>query len=168
MSGANYLGGGVTNLGKPAEYYEVIDQRKKDVTRTDTNNNENNFAKILKNSSINKTRNNPLIAGGHAIKNNLQNPNKIISDAEFEKNGTNFALKKLSKEMEAQLYGMFWVMIDNAREVEAEGGFAEKMFRGAYITEVVKNGSDPELGEVGRAIYNSFAKEESQQGGNGK
>ncbi|PCJ26271.1 MAG: hypothetical protein COA94_05280 [Rickettsiales bacterium] len=76
--------------------------------------------------------------------------------------GTKIALKRLSKEMENQLMGMFWVMIDNARENDPEGGFAEKMFRTPYLHEVVKSGADPELGEIGKAIYNNLVRNDRE------
>ena len=71
--------------------------------------------------------------------------------------GTDIALKRLSKEMENQLYGMFWTMIDSARNADHEGGFAEKLFRGPYLAEIVKTSSDAELGEIGEAIYRGLA-----------
>jgi hypothetical protein len=66
--------------------------------------------------------------------------------------------------MENQLYGMFWTMIDSARDADHEGGFAEKLFRGPYLAEVVKTSSDAELGEIGEAIYRSLVENKSQKG----
>jgi hypothetical protein len=75
--------------------------------------------------------------------------------------GTNLALKKLAKEMEVQIMGMFFTLMDNAREVDPEGGFGEKLFRGQYLTEVVKGSADEELGEIGLAIYRNLVQDDN-------
>ena len=78
-----------------------------------------------------------------------------------DKIGTNLALKKLAKEMEIQIMGMFFTLMDNARETNPEGGFGEQLFRGQYLTEVVKDSSSTELGEIGLAIYRNLVKEDN-------
>ena len=78
-----------------------------------------------------------------------------------KKVGTNLALKKLAKEMEVQIMGMFFTMMDNARETNPEGGFGEQLFRGQYLTEVVKGSADEELGEIGLAIYRNLVNDEN-------
>jgi hypothetical protein len=76
------------------------------------------------------------------------------------KDGTNLALKKLAKEMEVQIMGIFYELMDSARDVNPEGGFGEQLFRGQYLTEVVKGSSGEELGEIGLAVYRSLVKED--------
>ena len=78
-----------------------------------------------------------------------------------DKIGTNLALKKLAKEMEIQIMSMFFTLMDNAREANPEGGFSEQLFRGQYLTEIVKDSSSTELGEIGLAIYRNLVKEDN-------
>ena len=56
---------------------------------------------------------------------------------------------------------MFFTMMDNARETNPEGGFGEQLFRGQYLTEVVKGSADEELGEIGLAIYRNLVNDEN-------
>ena len=169
MAGANYLGGGVVNAEKPAEHYRVIDQRKNSASRpnsvTDSNvNNAKIFDKSVKSDLVKRLEKSRPTMKLDAKKS--VNVNNVKS--EKQKLGTDIALKTLSKEMESQLYGMFWNMIDGARETDPEGGFAEKMFRGPYLSEVVKGGTDEKLGDIGQAIYNELSGdkllEKSQKG----
>ncbi len=173
MAGANYLGGGVVNTGKPAEHYRTIDQRKNSASRpgsvTDSKiNNAKIFDKSVKSNLVKRLESSRPTMNLGAKKNvNAKRPTMKLDakknvnvnsvKSEKQKLGTDIALKTLSKEMETQLYGMFWNMIDSARDTDPEGGFAEKMFRGPYLSEVVKGGSDEKLGDIGQAIYNELS-----------
>lgn len=209
--------GGITNIGKPAEYYEIIDRNKvnsakgaaaSDKASTTSQVHPNEFNKILgaqkaANSSQIKGKNptnsratraqnaleaqiarekasvrptqadmdalisasgltndqvNQLMgAGQNEGSKGVNTPYKLNDD----KIGTNLALKKLAKEMEIQIMGMFFTLMDNARETDPEGGFGEKLFRGQYLTEIVKDSSSSELGEIGLAIYRNLVKEDN-------
>jgi hypothetical protein len=161
--GVNYLGGGVTNIDKPAQHYQIIDERNK-VKKTDAVSGTKKFDSVLKKFQTKNVSN--------ARVKELVNSSKIQVTTLAEQraksgtkvDGTDLALKRLSKEMENQLYGMFWTMIDSARDADHEGGFAEKLFRGPYLAEVVKTSSDAELGEIGEAIYRSLVENKSQKG----
>ncbi len=211
-------GGGVVNVGKPAEYYEIIDRSKANSAKEASSSSDgvakpssvhpNKFGKVLgaqrainekqvqannsANSRVNRaqlaldkqvakskasvkpTRSdmNSLIkasgltndqvnqlmgSGAKGLAKGVNTPSKINDD----KIGTNLALKKLAKEMEVQIMGMFFTLIDNARETDPEGGFGEKLFRGQYLTEIVKDSADKELGEIGLAIYRNLVKEDN-------
>ena len=45
--GVNYLGGGVTNIDKPAQHYQIIDERNK-VTKANTVTGAKKFDSVLK------------------------------------------------------------------------------------------------------------------------
>lgn len=210
-------GGGVANVGKPAEYYQVIDRGKVNSSRDASSSGEvsgsssvhpNKFGKVLGaqralNEKQVKARNSvdsrvsraqlaldkQVARSKASIKPTRADMDSLISASGLtneqvkqlmgsgakgsakgvntpsglndDKIGTNLALKKLAKEMEVQIMGMFFTLIDNARETEPEGGFGEKLFRGQYLTEVVKDSADAELGEIGLAIYRNLVKEDN-------
>jgi hypothetical protein len=215
MSDIGIGGGGVSNIGKPANYYEIIDKGKTDAAgksseKLDTKSiNPNRFGKVLdarksfdnKNvlneagnsraekvrSALNKQaakmeasvkaskvdmdaliKSSGLtsdqvseILGTNVQKNTLSANEPPLPSA--NKIGTNLALKKLAKEMEVQIMGIFYTLMDNARDVNPEGGFGEQLFRGQYLSEVVKGSESDELGEIGLAVYNSLVVEESNK-----
>ncbi len=209
--------GGVTNVGKPAEYYEIIDRNKVNSVKKSTSSD-----KAASTSSVNPNRFNEVLGAQKAVNTapvKVKNPtnfrvaraqnalnaqvarakasvkptqadmdslinasgltnnqiNQLIgagrkggakgintpSGLRDDKIGTNLALKKLAKEMEIQIMGMFFTLMDNARETNPEGGFGEQLFRGQYLTEVVKDSSSTELGEIGLAIYRNLVKEDN-------
>lgn len=210
-------GGGVANVGKPAEYYEVIDRGKVNSSKEIPSSGEvaksstthpNKFGKVLSTqralnekqvkarSSVDSrvsraqlaldkqvARSKASIKPTRADMNSLINASGLTNDQvnqlmgsgakgstkgvntpsglNDDKIGTNLALKKLAKEMEVQIMGMFFTLIDNARETDPEGGFGEKLFRGQYLTEIVKDSADKELGEIGLAIYRNLVKEDN-------
>lgn len=210
-------GGGVANVGKPAEYYEIIDRNKVNSARSPSSSDEvaspssvhpNKFSKVLDaqraisekqvkaknsfNSRASKAQlalDKQLARSKASVKPTQRDMNSLISASgltndqvkqlmwdgskgkakgmntpskiEDDKNGTNLALKKLAKEMEIQIMGMFYTLMDNAREANPEGGFGEKLFRGQYLTEIVKDSADKELGEIGIAIYRNLVKEDN-------
>jgi len=165
--GVNYLGGGVTNIDRPAQHYQIIDERNK-ITKTDTVSGAKKFDSVLKKIQTKNVSNSTVKELVNSSKTKLPTLAKQGVKSSVKVDGTDIALKRLSKEMENQLYGMFWTMIDSARDADHEGGFAEKLFRGPYLTEVVKTSSDAELGEIGEAIYRSLVEDKSQKGKNDK
>ncbi|MDP4708883.1 MAG: hypothetical protein NWS20_02625 [Rickettsiaceae bacterium] len=161
--GVNYLGGGVTNIDKPAQHYQIIDERNK-VTKANTVTGAKKFDSVLKKIQTKNVSNSTAKELVNSSKSKVSILAHQSSKSSVKSDGTDIALKRLSKEMENQLYGMFWTMIDSARDADHEGGFAEKLFRGPYLTEVVKTSSDAELGEIGEAIYRSLVENKSQKG----
>ena len=205
---SNIGGGGALNVGKPVEYYKIIDSNKIDSAKKTSASTSSKFNKILEsqrgantasvkknnftNSKITRAQNalemqiarekasvkptrddmdslisasgltndqiNQLIGTGQSGK--LKGVNKP-SGLPDDKIGTNLALKKLAKEMEIQIMGMFFTLMDNARETNPEGGFGEQIFRSQYLTEIVKDSSSTELGEIGIAIYRNLVKEDN-------
>jgi hypothetical protein len=152
------IGGGIANTGKPAEYYKIID-RNKPCSSKKIQHHPNKFSEVLKAkniSNINKIQNNQSFKETQKLKssNTLNHFDK--------KDGTDFALKKLAKEVEIQMMSMFFTLIDNARDIDPEGGFGEKLFRGHHLTEMVKQSSNEELGEIGKAIYRNLVKKENE------
>ena len=115
---------------------------------------------MIKASGLTSDQVGQLMGGGVKNKATSRNTQAIPSD---KKVGTNLALKKLAKEMEVQIMGMFYTMMDNAREVNPEGGFGEQLFRGQYLTEVVKSSEDEELGEIGLAIYRNLVQDDNMK-----
>lgn len=81
-------------------------------------------------------------------------------------NGTDFALKKASKDMEIQIISMFFTLIDEAKrqnpDHEFAGGFGEELFRGEYLSEMVRASSGDELGDIGQAIYRDLSRHNSK------
>ena len=162
--GVNYLGGGVTNVEKPSQYYEIIDKRN-NVTKANPVSVAKKFDSVLKSVKTKGVYDSKVKPVSLIERNKLIKPTKIkvltLAEQRIKSqakiSGTDIALKRLSKEMENQLYGMFWTMIDGARNSDHEGGFAEKLFRGPYLAEIVKTSSDAELGEIGEAIYRGLA-----------
>ena len=210
-------GGGITNVGKPVEYYEIIDRNRvnsaketsaSDKAATASSVHPNRFNKVLgaqkaanmapvkvknpTNSRVARAQSalNAQIARAKASVKPIQADmdslinasgltnnqiNQLIgagqkgrakgintpSGLRDDKIGTNLALKKLAKEMEIQIMGMFFTLMDNAREANPEGGFGEQLFRGQYLTEIVKDSSSAELGEIGLAIYRNLVKEDN-------
>lgn len=209
--------GGITNVGKPAEYYEIIDRNRVNSAKeasasgkaaSTSSLHPNRFNEVLgaqkaanaapvkvknpTNSRVARAQNalnaqvakaktsvkptqadmdslinasgltnnqiNQLIGAGQkpGVK-GVNTPSGLRND----KIGTNLALKKLAKEMEIQIMGMFFTLMDNARESNPEGGFGEQLFRGQYLTEIVKDSSSTELGEIGLAIYRNLVKEDN-------
>lgn len=161
--GVNYLGGGVTNIDKPAQHYQIIDERNK-VTKANTVTGAKKFDSVLKKIQTKNVSNSTAKELVNSSKSKVSILAHQSSKSSVKSDGTDIALKRLSKEMENQLYGMFWTMIDSVRDADHEGGFAEKLFRGPYLTEVVKTSSDAELGEIGEAIYRSLVENKSQKG----
>ena len=161
--GVNYLGGGVTNIDKPAQHYQIIDERNK-VTKANTVTGAKKFDSVLKKIQTKNVSNSTAKELVNSSKSKVSILAHQSSKSSVKSDGTDIALKRLSKEMENQLYGMFWTIIDSARDADHEGGFAEKLFRGPYLTEVVKTSSDAELGEIGEAIYRSLVENKSQKG----
>ncbi len=206
-------GGGVANVGKPVEYYKIIDQRKADSVKTGADlkvsqpGKPNTFSKVLNNqagsnkkldlkSGVNlrvdrakaaleaqTAKSKASLKPTQADMDSIINASGLTSDQVSQllgsgvgnnslevkaplnpndgKVGTNLALKKLAKEMEVQIMGMFFTLMDNAREVDPEGGFGETLFRGQYLTEVVKGSADEELGEIGLAIYRNLVQDDN-------
>ena len=117
-------------------------------TKNDNNVIKHDFGKILKiqKTNLSKTETTQSL-----------NPN-------IKEDGTDLAIKKLAKEMEVQIISMFFNMMDNARDAKPEGGFGEEMFRGKYLTEIVKSSSDDQLGELGLAIYDNLSNNKNIKG----
>lgn len=150
-------------ISKQEQIKRVLDSHKKNSQKSIVPNSSNMDA-LIKAGGLTREQIEELIVKENKLANSSRKDVLTNSKISNDRIGTNLALKRLAKEMEVQIMGFFYTLIDNTREINHQGGTAERVFRGDYISKLVESGSDEELGEIGRAIYNNLVREDSVKG----
>ncbi len=77
------------------------------------------------------------------------------------KNGTDLALRKISLEVEQQLYGILWnIVFTTADTDDSTGPNAAKLLMPELIAQIVTDISGDELGEIAESIYDHLKREQ--------
>lgn len=78
----------------------------------------------------------------------------------FDESGTDFALRKISLEVEQQLYGIMWnIVFATANTDDSYGPNAAKMLMPELISQMTVDASDGTLGEIAESIYEHLKRE---------
>ena len=146
MAIVNYLGANPIPINIDTNRYDQSHDRAQKADSFDKimQSKKNNVLKAQdKNASIqDKTEGLRKKAGSNSIKTTQTN-----------KNGTDFALKKIASEKEQQFYSIMWNQAFATVGEDFEGGLAEELFRKELIEEMVKGATPNETGELAEAIY---------------
>jgi len=81
-------------------------------------------------------------------------------------NGTDLALKKVSREVEQQLYSILWGIIFSTAGVDGstnDGVNALKMFAPELLSKMVEDGMGEEFGEIANSIYQDLKRKQMKQ-----
>jgi hypothetical protein len=79
---------------------------------------------------------------------------------DLDKNGTDLALRKVSLEVEQQLYAILWnIVFATAITDDTYGPNALKMFGPELIAQMVTDARGEELGEIAESIYEHLKRE---------
>ena len=92
----NYLGGGVTNIDRPAQHYQIIDERNK-ITKTDTVSCAKKFDSVLKKIQTKNVSNSTVKELVNSSKTKLPTLAKQGAKSSVKVDGTDIALKRLKK-----------------------------------------------------------------------
>ena len=145
MVNTNYFGGGVQNVERPAQYYEIIDQKKEIASTSQVPATE--FAKILNQKNI-------------SIKDKQLNSNTTNINNMSQPSGTDIArIRGVAKQLTNQLYGFLWTQMAEGVNKNPAGGFGEEIFQKSLWPELVNSGSDGTLDELGEAIVRDLVKQ---------
>lgn len=92
----------------------------------------------------------------------ISSPKPHLNKVKAADDGTDFALKELSKDMEQQVLGVLWNLAFAAGDKEYEGGLGEEIFHKDLVAELVKLSSKGEMGEIAQSIYNDLKREQGK------
>jgi len=101
------------------------------------------------------------ITGSHA-RQKLALDDVTASRATIDKDGTDFALKEVSIEMEKQMLGIMWNLAFTSDNKKYEGGLGEEIFQGELVNELVNSSQKKgEMGDIAKSIYNNLKREKT-------
>ena len=174
---AEYIGGGVQNIGRPIGDYRIVDEGKKNLDKSSSVDSEKSFSKILKNTrpkEVKKvTQDRGFISEASRIKKSTSDHvmklevqrRGVIADkaAAFAKankldDGIDFALKQVAKKFGTEYKGFLWEQMGQTIESNSKENFGVKMWSKSLWPEYVKSGESDGLDEIEEAIYQDLKR----------
>lgn len=79
---------------------------------------------------------------------------------DFDKNGTDLALKKIAGDFEKQILGIMWNLAFSTVDREFQGGLGEELFHKELVNEMVKLSNTGEMGDIAESVYRDLKAKE--------
>lgn len=178
-SSLNYLGGGTGAIIEPNRFDNSNKIRPYEAQKLNKTSKVDSFNKVLNQEKVRNNKNaispedkgfkSGKLSGKYsteasAVKQKIEHAMK----AKGETDGTDFALKELSRELEQQILGIMWNLAFSSMDREFEGGIGEELFHKELVNEMVKLADTGEMGDIAQSIYNDLREQAKSNNKNTK